>query len=191
MFKFIAISLALLSAPAFAQSTDPTSQMAPEVRPVGDIPDNQAFVPYRSVAGGYTVSAPEGWARSVSGMNVSFLSKLGEIRVTATPDQAAPSATMPSINTVRNDIMAKLMNREPGVKLGAIKTVMLPAGPAIQVSFDSLSAPNAVTGKAALLENDLYVLNHAGKQLQLRFSAPKGSDNVDAWNLMARSLRWK
>ena len=190
MFKPILVSL-LLSGLASAQSTAPSSQMAPEVHPVGDIPDNQAFVPYRSAAGGYTVSAPEGWARTVSGTNVSFLSKLGEVRVAATPNSAAPSATAPSIAHVRNDIVAKLMQSESGVKLGAIKTVTLPAGPAILVSFDSLSTPNAVTGKAALLENDLYVLNHAGKEIKLRFSAPKGSDNVDAWNLMARSLRWK
>ncbi|WP_420597301.1 hypothetical protein [Deinococcus sp.] len=186
MFKFIAISLALLSAPAFAQSAAPTSQMAPEVHPVGDIPDNQAFVPYQNAAGGYTVSASEGWARTVTGADVSFLSKLGEVRVAVTP-----STTAPSVVSVRTDTLKTLASSESGVKINTVKAVKLPAGMAVVASFDSLSAPNAVTGKAALLENDLYVLNHAGKQLQLRFSAPKGSDNVDAWNLMARSLRWK
>jgi len=187
-FKHVFISATLVGSFAFAQTpaVSPTSQMAPEVHPVGDIPDNQAFVPYRNMAGGYTLDAPEGWARTVKGSDVSFLSKLGEVKVTLTPSKVAPS-----VSTVQTETLKTLAQTEPGVKVSSIKTVKLPAGTAILASFDSLSAPNAVTGKAALLENDLYVLNHAGQQLSLRFSAPKGSDNVDAWRQMSRSLRWK
>jgi len=35
------------------------------------------------------------------------------------------------------------------------------------------------------------VLGKGNRQLVLRLSAPLGSDNVDAWNRMARSLVWK
>ncbi|GAA4018937.1 lipoprotein [Deinococcus rubellus] len=187
-FKHVFISAALVGSFAFAQTptASPTSQMAPEVHPVGDIPDNQAFVPYHNTVGNYTVDAPEGWARTVNGSDVSFLSKLGEVKVTVTPSKAAPS-----VSSVRADTLKALASTESGVKINMVKALKLPAGPAILASFDSLSAPNAVTGKAALLENDLYVLNHAGQQVQLRFSAPKGSDNVDAWRQMSRSLRWK
>ena len=183
---------ALLSGLAAAQSTtpntapNPSSLMAPEVHPVGDIPDNQAFVPYHNAAGGYTIDAPEGWARTVTGSDVSFLSKLGSVAVSVKPSTSAPS-----VASVRADTLKSLASSESGVKINSLKAVRLPAGMAIVASFDSLSAPNAVTGKAALLENDLYVLSHAGKQLQLRFSAPKGSDNVDAWRQMSRSLRWR
>lgn len=187
-FKQVFISLALVGGFAVAQTpaASPTSQMAPEVRPVGDIPDNQAFVAYRNAAGGYTFDAPEGWARTIKGSDVSFLSKLGEVKVTLTPGK-----TVPSVGSVQAETLKTLAQSESGVKVGSVKAVKLPAGSAILASFDSLSAPNAVTGKAALLENDLYVLNHAGQQIQLRFSAPKGSDNVDAWRQMSRSLRWR
>ena len=40
------------------------SAVAPEVSPAGDIPDTQAFVKYRSAAGGYELDVPEGWART-------------------------------------------------------------------------------------------------------------------------------
>lgn len=182
--KTAALTFALL-APLSAHAQTST-QVAPEVHPVGDIPDNQAFVPYRNAAGNYTVDTPEGWARTVSGSDVSFLSKLGEVRVTVTPSRAAPT-----VSSVRAGTLKQLAQTESGVKINTVKAVKLPAGTAILTSFDSLSAPNAVTGKAALLENDLYILNHAGQQLSLRFSAPKGSDNVDAWRQMSRSLRWK
>src|SRR5262245_5381289 len=38
--------------------------IATEDNPPGDIPDNQAFVPYTSANGGYAISMPEGWART-------------------------------------------------------------------------------------------------------------------------------
>src|SRR5881398_2864820 len=41
----------------------------------GDIPDNQVFLTYRNRAAGYSVSYPEGWARTGSTRDVTFQDK--------------------------------------------------------------------------------------------------------------------
>ncbi len=66
--------------------------MAPEKNPPGDIPDSQVFVKYTSAQGGYQLQVPEGWARTASGMDVTFTSKLDGLSVTVTPAQGQPSA---------------------------------------------------------------------------------------------------
>lgn len=178
---------ALLAGPAaLAQTPSTSSQVAPETHPVGDIPDSQAFIRYANASGGYSLEVPEGWARTVHGSRATFVSKLGAVEV-----WTAPSAAPLSVARVRGDELAALAKTTPDLKVSAVTAVRLPAGAAIRASFTSTGPLNAVTGKRPALENDLYVLSHAGKRVLLRFSAPLGSDNVDAWNQMATSLRWR
>ena len=54
----------LASTPAIVAAVPTQAAAEQEVNPPGDIPDNQAFVPYTSSSGGYTISMPEGWARN-------------------------------------------------------------------------------------------------------------------------------
>ncbi|CAM3448561.1 PsbP C-terminal domain-containing protein [Deinococcus saxicola] len=185
----ILLAAALFSGPAVLAQTTPgkSTQVAPEVHPVGDIPDNQAFIRYSNAAGGYSLEVPEGWARTVKGPNVSFVSKLGAVEVS----QAAAGSGQLSVSSVKAQELAALAKTMPNLKTTLIKAVKLPAGAAVRVSFTSTGAVNAVTGKAPALENDLYVLDHAGKRVVLRLSAPLGSDNVDAWKQMSDSLRWR
>ncbi|MGY2895856.1 hypothetical protein [Deinococcus sp. UYEF24] len=159
---------------------------APEVHPLGDIPDSQAFVRYTSAAGGYSLEVPEGWARFSSASRVTFTSKLNRVEV-----QTGKGASAPTTASVRSGVLATLSKVAPGLKVTALKAVQLPAGPAILARFTSAGAANEVTGRRETLENDLYVLSKGDRQLVLRLSAPLGSDNVDAWNQMARSLVWK
>src|SRR4051794_3357958 len=56
-----------------------------EVNPPGDIPDDQAFVTFRSTAGAYHLDVPEGWSQSESGSTVDFTDKLNTIRVEVVP----------------------------------------------------------------------------------------------------------
>lgn len=186
--KMILLAATLLSGPAVLAQTTPgkSAQVAPEVHPVGDIPDNQAFVRYSNAAGRYSLEVPEGWARTVKGADVSFVSKLGSVEVST-----AAGSTPLNASSVKANELAALAKTTGNLKTTAVKAVKLPAGAAIRASFTSTGPVNAVTGKAPALENELFVLNHAGKRVMVRFSAPLGSDNVDAWKQMSDSLRWR
>lgn len=174
-------ALLTLVSGAFAQT-----QVAPETHPVGDIPDSQAFVRYVSAPGGYSLEIPEGWARRDQGAAVSFTSKYGTIEVTA-----RKAAGTPGVAAVRAGDLAALARTDPSVKVTTVQTAKLPAGNAVLARFTSVSAPNAVTGRRAALDNDLYVLTKNGREVVLRMSALKGADNVDAWNRVARSFVWR
>lgn len=178
------LSLLLLTAPALAAQGP--SQVAPETHPVGDIPDTQAFVRYVSSPGGYSLEVPEGWSRTMSGSSTMFSSKLGTVEV-----QSVPSAVAPSVASVREGVLTALAHQDPTLKVALVQAVRLPSGPAILARFTSTGEPNAVTGRRPALDNDLYVISSHGRQLTLRLSGPQGSDNVDAWTRIARSVRWR
>lgn len=186
--KMILLAAALLSAPTVLAQTTPgkSTQVAPEIHPVGDIPDNQAFIRYSNAAGGYSLEVPEGWARTVKGSQVAFVSKLGSVEVWTAKGGGTLSAS-----SVKMNELAALEKTTGSLKTTAVSAVKLPAGAAIRASFTSTGPVNAVTGKAPALENELFVLDHAGKRMMVRFSAPFGSDNVDAWKQMSDSLRWR
>src|SRR2546423_3964247 len=59
-----------------ASSNKPANPNQPETNPAGDIPDNQAYVPYRLPTGGVTVKVPAGWGRTVTGGPGGFPGKL-------------------------------------------------------------------------------------------------------------------
>ena len=163
-----------------------TAQTAPETHPLGDIPDSQAFVRYITASAGYSLEVPEGWARSGSGAGITFTSKLNQVALHSS--LASPALTLAF---VRSGILAPLAKADPSLKVTTLKTVQLPAGPAILARFTSAGASNEVTGRKETLENDLYVITRGAKQLVVRLSAPLNSDNVDAWNQIAHSVVWK
>ena len=184
MNKGMMLAGCLLAGAAFAQTQTGKTQVAPETHPVGDIPDSQAFVRYSAAR--YTLDVPEGWARSLQGQIVSFTSKLGAVEITT---QNATGT--PSVASVRARDLPGLGKTIRDMKVTALKGVKLPAGSAVLVKFTSTGEVNAVTGKATRQENDLYVLARNGQQVMLRFSAPLGADNLDAWKRMADSFRWR
>ncbi|MCM2294661.1 hypothetical protein NAC44_20235 [Allorhizobium sp. BGMRC 0089] len=171
----------LLAVPASAAE----KAVAPEKNPPGDIPDSQVFVTY-SAKSGYSLKVPEGWARSDLGNGVSFVDKLDGVLVKETADNAVPT-----LDTVKTAFIPDLEKRSRALKLGKVEQVQLPAGKAVRISFSSNSEPNAVTNKQVRLENEIYVYHKGGKTVSLQLYAPYGADNVDQWNLMSRSFRWK
>lgn len=169
-----------------AASVSATEQpVAPEQNPVGDIPDNQAFVTYTASPGGYTLEAPEGWARTVNGRSVQFVSKFDGLSVTLTPASAAPTAT------ANDPAVAALVQAGRAVTVQDVKDVKLPGGNAILITSTANSEPDPVTNKQVRLEQNTYVFFNNGNQALLNLWAPQGADNVDQWQQIAQSFRWQ
>lgn len=156
-----------------------------EKNPPGDIPDSQVFIDYASPQG-FTLKVPEGWARSDRADGASFVDKLDGVVVSV-----AKANALPSIEGAKTDYIPKLEAGNRAVRVTAVKEVKLPAGPAIRIVYTSNSEPNAVTNKQVRLENERYLYFKDGKLVTLELYAPKGADNVDQWQLMSNSFRWK
>jgi hypothetical protein len=149
-----------------AKPATPSKQ--PEVSPSGDIPDNQAYVPYAVPGAGFTVSVPEGWSQSGAGKAVIFSDKLNSIRL-----ETATASTASS-----------------GVAGGKVSTVQRHAGKATRIAYLTKGAPNPVTGKAVTDAVERYIFTRAGRAAVLTLSGPKTADNVDPWRIITNSVRW-
>jgi len=177
--KLAILAIALAGAmPALAETA-----IAPEVSPLGDIPDSQAFIPFAGQ--GFSVKVPEGWAQSVAGDATTFADKFNKVRVILLPD---PGAKGPEAG---KEAMIRALSNGRAVEIRKSGMVKTAAGPALHVVFDSNSEPNPVTTKQLRQENEAYVWGRGHQMVELVLSAPKGADNVDSWRLMSSSFRWK
>ena len=168
-----------------ARASQPAATNAPEVNPAGDIPDNQAYVPYAQPGGGFTIKVPEGWSRSASGGAVTFTDKLNAIRV-----ETAPALAAPTVRDARQTELPKLATAVRGYRPGNVSAVSRKAGTAIRTTYLADAKANAVTGKAGTDAVERYVFFHRGKDLILTLSGPKGADNVDPWRIVTDSVAW-
>ena len=155
--------------------------LKPEKNPPGDIPDNQVFIGYSSPLG-FSLKVPEGWARQDLPDGAAFADKYGRIIVTEITRATAPDP---------GTLVPEVEKSARAVTVTKTKSVKLPAGQAVVVSYTSNSDSNPVTNKAIRLESDRYYLWKDGKLVTLNFSAPAGADNADQWDLMAKSFRWR
>lgn len=154
-----------------------------ETNPPGDIPDNQAFVPYTGA--GFTVTIPEGWARSSTGSYVVFSDKYNSITVTS-----APAAHAPTPASIRTNDLPKIKAASKGYAPGTVTTVHRKAGTAVLATYHAYSPVNPVTGKVAEEAVERYTFWRAGKSVTLTLAAPVGSDNVDPWRKVTDSFTW-
>jgi hypothetical protein len=154
------------------------------VNPPGDIPDNQAFVPYTGT--GYTVSVPEGWARSTRNGAVVFSDKYNSITITTTSTAKAPTAA-----SARATELAAIKAAAKGFTPGAISAVHRTAGNAVLITYHALSPVNPVTGRVANEAVERYEFWRSGHEVALTLAAPVGSDNVDPWRKVTDSFSWK
>ena len=177
------------TASSSAEAAIPATEnaVAPEVNPPGDIPDSQAFISYTNSAGRYQLDVPEGWARTESGSSVSFVNKFDGVRVDV---GVAPSDTK-NAASVRADEAKVLQAQGRAVSINGVSDVKLPAGNAVVIKYTSNSEPNAVTNRKVRLENETYLFFRNGQEAMLTLWAPQGADNVDQWQRMAKSFRWK
>ena len=183
----IATTSTTASSTAEAPITSTENAVAPEVNPPGDIPDSQAFINYTNGAGKYQLDVPEGWARTENGSSVSFVNKFDGVRV----DVGVTPVDRKNAATVRSDEAKVLQAQGHAVTISAVNDVKLPAGDAVVIKYTSNSEPNAVTNKRVRLENETYLFFRNGGEAMLTLWAPQGADNVDQWQRMSKSFRWK
>lgn len=169
----------IFAAPAHAETA-----VAPEVNPPGDIPDSQVFIDY--TGGRYSLKVPEGWARSGDASAVTFADKLDGVSVKLSPMAGAPTKTWAS-----KAYATTLKDEGRAVKDIAVTTQHRKAGDVIRVSYTLNSEPNPVTSKQMRLEAQRYLFWKNGTLATLTLWAPAGADNVDQWQLMSESFRWK
>ena len=170
------------TSPSAAPSTTGPNPNGPEVSPSGDIPDNQAFVPYRGP--GFVVSVPEGWAQSTTASGVQFSDKLNSITARSQQGGALTAAQ------ARSTTVAKLAAAREGFVPGSVTVVRRKAGPAVRITYRATGTTDPVTGKTPTDAVEQYVFVHNGKRLTLTLSGPKGADNVDPWRIVTDSVRW-
>ncbi len=114
------------------------------------------------------------------------MDKYGVIKATQ-----SDAATAPDVAAAKQMLVPELEKSAHAVTVKKIRSVKLPAGPVVLISYDSNSDANAVTNKAIRLENDRYYFWKDGKLVILNLSAPAGADNADQWDMMAKSFRWQ
>jgi len=172
-----------------ATSTPATTTTTPgkvgEVSPSGDIPDNQAYVRFAVPGAAASVKVPEGWSRVTSPSAVLFTDKLNSIRI-ETKKASAPL----TVASVRQKEIPRLARTVPGFAPGPVTEVTRHAGKAIRIDYLASAAPNPVTGKKVADAVERYVFFHAGRDLVLTVSGPKGADNVDPWRIVTSSVRF-
>jgi hypothetical protein len=174
--------------PGPAGTTTPAgnpSGPATESAPPGDIPDNQAFVPYSHPSPGYTVKVPEGWAMTNAGNAVVFTDKYNNIRIAS-----IAAATAPTMTSARASEVPAIQSSGTGFRLGNVTSVSRAAGTAVLITYQADSAPNPVTGKVVVEAVERYEFWRNGTEITVSLSSPVGSDNVDPWRKVTDSFAW-
>jgi hypothetical protein len=79
---------------------------------------------------------------------------------------------------------------ERAFQLQGVKSVSLPGGSAVLLTFQENSRANAVTGKQYRLDVQRFEFFSNGTEAVLTLSSPVGADNVDPWRLISESFAW-
>ena len=167
-------------------SSSTAAAPTPESNPAGDIPDNQAFVPFTPPTGLFTVSVPEGWARNTDGAATIFTDKLNTVRI-----EIRARATAPNTMSVSVDELPAIASSTPGYRPGTVTAVQRKAGQVMLITYQGASPPNPVTGKTGIDAIERYEFWRDGREVILSLSGPAGADNVDPWRTVTDSLQWR
>ena len=161
------------------------SSGAPEVNPAGDIPDDQVFVPFTPDNGLFTVSVPEGWARTDANGVVTFTDKLNSVRIETV---AAPTA--PDIASASATEVPQISSSVTAYTAGDVSMVTRTAGDAVLITYGAQSEPDPVTGQSFTDSVERYEFWKNGQEVILTLSGPQGADNVDPWKAITDSFGW-
>jgi hypothetical protein len=156
-----------------------------ETNPVGDIPDNTAFVPFRPASGQYEIKVPEGWARTVSGDVVSFTDKLNTVRVETVKAAAAPTA-----DSARATEVPAIQAASQRFSLQKVETAKRKAGDAVLITYRADSPVDPVTGKVVPDAVERYEFWKNGTETIVTLTGPVKADNVDPWRTVTDSFTW-
>jgi hypothetical protein len=157
----------------------------PESNPAGDIPDAQVFVPFTPPGGLFTMSVPEGWARTTDGTATIFTDKANTVRI-----ETADRAEAPSTESVSVEELPAIASSTAGYRPGTVTAVQRKAGSVIVITYQGVSAPDPVTGKTGIDAFERYDYWRNGREVILTLSGPAGADNIDPWRTITDSLHW-
>jgi hypothetical protein len=150
----------------------------------GDIPDNQQFLSFKDRSGGYSISYPEGWARSGSPNNVTFQDKGNTITIKVAP---GPQPTPASVTSELKQEAAADPCLNPGTPT---TTTTLGPNQVVKVTYTTQGQKSPVTGQRPKISVDRYVYAKGGKVATVDLATPVGVDNVDAYRMISESFRW-
>jgi hypothetical protein len=168
--------------PATSATVDPN---APEVNAAGDIPDNQVFVPFTFAAGPFTVSVPEGWARTDESQTTTFTDNFNSVRLLA-----VDAASAPTVQSARDNEVPAIQASSTNFHLDGVSSVDRKGGGAVLIKYQADSAPNPVTGAIRPLAFERYEFWRNGREGIVVLSGPVGADNVDPWRTVSDSFTW-
>jgi hypothetical protein len=149
----------------------------------GDIPDNQQFLTFRNRAGGYSLSYPEGWARSGNGNAVTFRQQSNTITVGVAP---GPQPTPASVTAELKGEVAT----DPCLRPGRPQATTAGPNQVVKVTYTTEGQKSPVTGQRPKITVDRYVYFKGGKVATVDLATPVGVDNVDAFRMISESFRW-
>src|SRR5262245_49319217 len=181
----VALLAACSSGSSRGSSPSGPNRNATESNVAGDIPDNQAFVPYADPGKSFTVTVPEGWARTTSGTGVLFTDKYNSVTV-----EISSAASAPTVGSAQAGEVPSIRASAKNFQAGTVSTVSRKAGAAVLITYHADSLPNSVTGKVAREAVERYEFWKAGHEAVLTLAAPVGSDNVDPWRTITDSFSW-
>jgi hypothetical protein len=169
--------------PSCGSSTPSTAASEAASTAQGDIPDNQQFLSFANPSGGYSISYPEGWARSGNGNDVLFQDKSNTITIKV----AAGSPPTPASVTAE---LGKEASRDPCLTPGKPESTTAGANKVVKVTYTTEGQKSPVTGKRPKISVDRYVYFKGGKVATVDLATPVGVDNVDAYRMISESFRW-
>jgi hypothetical protein len=149
----------------------------------GDIPDNQQFLTFRNRAGGYSISYPEGWARTGNGASVAIKDKSNTITIRVAKGPKPTTASVAS--KLRQEATT-----DPCLSAGSAQATTAGPNQVIKVTYTTAGQKSPVTGQRPKITVDRYVYAKNGKVATLDLATPVGVDNVDAYRMISESFRW-
>jgi hypothetical protein len=149
----------------------------------GDIPDNQQFLSYKNRSGGYSISYPQGWARSGSGSQVIFQDKSNTVTINVAP---GPRPTSGSVSAELKQEAAA----DPCLTSGKPQSTSAGPNQVVKVTYTTEGQKSPVTGQRPKITVDRYVYFKGGKVATVDLATPVGVDNVDAYRMISESFRW-
>ncbi len=168
-----------------APSSSVPDPAATESNPPGDIPDNQAYVPFTPSGAAVSVKVPEGWARSTTSTSTVFTDKLNRIEIQTSKVPSAPTTA-----SVMSVDVPLLQSSVPKFAAPKVEAVTRTAGPGVLLTYQRDSAVDPVTGKVVRDAVERYSFFRGGTRLDLTLSGPANADNVDPWRIVSDSVAW-
>ena len=149
----------------------------------GDIPDNQQFLTFRNGSGGYSISYPEGWARSGKSDTVTFQDKSNTITINVA------QGSKPTTASVAAELKQEASS-DPCLSAGTPQATTAGPNQVIKVTYTTEGQKSSVTGQRPKITVDRYVYFKGGKVATVDLATPVGVDNVDAYRMISESFRW-